>query len=124
MTRPRPRRTSSTRRNDGRPYDVVVLGATGFAGRLTAEYLARSAPGDLRWAIAGRNLDKLARVRDDITAHQPAAGEIGVIGADVTDEPSMRRLAESTRVLATTVGPYVLHGDAAVAACAAAGTDY
>src|SRR5579875_406201 len=107
-----------------RPYDVVVLGATGFAGRLTAEYLARTAPDGVRWAIAGRNQDKLARVRDGLAAQQPGAGEVGVLGADVTDEASMRRLAESTRVLATTVGPYVLYGDTAVAACAAAGTDY
>lgn len=107
-----------------RPYDVVVFGATGFAGRLTAEYLARNAPEGLRWAIAGRNQDKLARVRDELAPLQPHPGEIGVLSADVTDEGSMRGLAESTRVLATTVGPYVLYGDATVAACAAAGTDY
>ncbi len=103
---------------DDRPYDVVLLGATGFAGKLTADYLARSAPADTRWAIAGRNADKLAAVRDSLP------GTADVVTADVTDEQSLRRLASQTRVLATTVGPYIRYGDGVVAACAASGTDY
>ena len=101
-----------------RPYDVVLLGATGFAGKLTADYLARSAPADTRWALAGRNADKLAAVRDALP------GTPDVLTADVTDEKSLHRIAELTRVLATTVGPYLHYGDAVVAACAASGTDY
>ncbi len=103
---------------DDRPYDVVLLGATGFAGKLTADYLARSAPAGTRWAIAGRNADKLAAVRDSLP------GPADVVTADVTDEESLRRLAAQTRVLATTVGPYIRYGDGVVAACAASGTDY
>jgi short subunit dehydrogenase-like uncharacterized protein len=107
-----------------REHDIVLLGATGFAGRLTAEYLARTAPPGVRWALAGRNQAKLAAVRDELAAHHPEAGEVALVSADVEDEASLRALAESARVLITTVGPYVLYGNAVVAACAAAGTDY
>jgi short subunit dehydrogenase-like uncharacterized protein len=107
-----------------REYDVLLLGATGFAGRLTAGYLARNAPSTCRWAIAGRNKDKLAQLRDDLAAEVADLGELEIVSADVTDAAELRRVAESTRVLITTVGPYVLYGDAVVAACAAAGTDY
>jgi short subunit dehydrogenase-like uncharacterized protein len=107
-----------------RTYDIVVFGATGFAGRLTAEYLARTAPPDCRWAIAGRSAAKLAAVRDDLAAIDPALSDLPTVIADVGDDASLRALADSTRVLITTVGPYVLYGDGLVAACAAAGTDY
>ncbi|MDT4915730.1 MAG: hypothetical protein QOH89_430 [Pseudonocardiales bacterium] len=115
----RPSARTPKPRPAGRPYDVVVFGATGFAGRLTAEYLAQTAPPDCRWAIAGRSERKLAEVRDEL-----ALGDVPLITADVDDAASLRSLAESTRVLITTVGPYVLYGDGVVAACAAAGTDY
>jgi short subunit dehydrogenase-like uncharacterized protein len=107
-----------------RSHDVVVLGATGFVGRLTAEYLARHAPGELRWALAGRNRDKLANVRAGLATIDPALSSLPLLDADITDPASLAALAASTRVVATTVGPYVLYGDALVAACAAAGTDY
>lgn len=107
-----------------REYDIVLLGATGFAGRLTASYLARTAPDTCRWALAGRNSSKLAALRDELSAEVGERGELGVVEADITDAASVRRLAESTRVLVTTVGPYVLYGDAVAAACAEAGTDY
>lgn len=107
-----------------RRYDVVVFGATGFAGRLTAEYLAQVAPAGLRWAIAGRSERKLAAVRDDLATTDPALGDLPLIQTEVADDASLRSLAQSTRVLITTVGPYVLYGDGVVAACAAAGTDY
>jgi short subunit dehydrogenase-like uncharacterized protein len=107
-----------------RPYDVVVFGATGFAGKLTAEYLAEAAPPDCRWAIAGRNEAKLAAVRDELAAGDAALAELPLITADTADADSLRALAEGTRVLISTVGPYVLYGDGVVAACAAAGTDY
>jgi short subunit dehydrogenase-like uncharacterized protein len=97
-----------------RQYDVVVLGATGFTGALTAEYLAAHAPESTRWAIAGRNQSKLERLG------------LGVpqVYADVNDSDTLRQLAESTKVLITTVGPYSHFGEPVVAACAAAGTDY
>ncbi|MFD7469310.1 saccharopine dehydrogenase family protein [Streptomyces tendae] len=107
-----------------RPYDIVLFGATGFVGELTAEYLAAHAPDGLRWAVAGRDGEKLRRLRDRLTAAADTADDVGVLLADVSDPASLRGLAEQARVLATTVGPYVRYGDALVAACADAGTDY
>lgn len=107
-----------------REYDVVVFGATGFTGELTAAYLAEHAPSDLRWALAGRNLDKLRQVRTRLVATNPALGELPLLSADITDEASLRSVAESARVVITTVGPYLEYGEPLVAACAEAGTDY
>lgn len=107
-----------------RPFDIVLFGASGFAGRLAADYLARAAPPDCRWALAGRSTDRLARVRAGLAAAEPRLTDLPLLSADVADEGSLRELAASTRVLATTVGPYVRYGDAVVAACAAHGTDY
>lgn len=107
-----------------RPYDLVLFGATGFTGGLTAEYLARHAPAGLRWALAGRNPAKLSAVRDRLAAIDPALATLPLLTADVTDAGSLRPVVTGTRVLATTVGPYVHHGEPLVAACAAAGTDY
>ncbi|MFL5862040.1 MAG: saccharopine dehydrogenase family protein [Solirubrobacteraceae bacterium] len=104
-------------------HDVVVFGATGFTGGLTAEYLARSAKGT-RWAIAGRSEDKLEAVRERLAAIDPAAPDVPVLIADVEDAASMRRLAESTKVVITTVGPYSRYGEPVVAACAREGTHY
>ncbi|MGW0816345.1 saccharopine dehydrogenase family protein [Streptomyces viridiviolaceus] len=103
-----------------RPYDVVLFGATGFVGELTAEYLAAHAPEGLRWAIAGRSEERLRRLRERL----PGAAGVGVLRADVSDPASLRELAEHARVVATTVGPYVRYGEALVAACADTGTDY
>jgi short subunit dehydrogenase-like uncharacterized protein len=111
------------RRTD-RPYDLVLFGATGFTGRLTAEYLARNAPADCRWALAGRNQAKLEQVRSDLAAIEPALADLPLLHADVTDAASLRAVAEQARVVATTVGPYLEHGEPLVAACAEAGTDY
>ena len=107
-----------------RSYDVVLLGATGFAGELTAEYLAEAVPPGCRWALAGRNERKLAAVRQRLSEHNPSCADLALLHADSTDESSLHRLAESTRVLITTVGPYLHYGEPLVAACAAAGTDY
>ncbi|MCT7353208.1 saccharopine dehydrogenase NADP-binding domain-containing protein, partial [Streptomyces sp. 15-116A] len=103
-----------------RPYDIVLFGATGFVGTLTAEYLAAHAPEGLRWAIAGRSTEKLERLRERL----PGGGEVGVLRADVADPDSLRALAEHARVVATTVGPYVRYGEELVAACADTGADY
>ncbi|MET8584415.1 saccharopine dehydrogenase NADP-binding domain-containing protein [Streptomyces collinus] len=103
-----------------RPYDIVLFGATGFVGALTAEYLAAHAPEDLRWALAGRDEMKLRRLRERL----PGGSGIGVLRADVGDPASLRRLAEHARVVATTVGPYVSYGEELVAACADTGADY
>ncbi|PWN02062.1 saccharopine dehydrogenase [Nocardioides silvaticus] len=104
-----------------RTYDLVLLGATGFTGGLTADYLAAHAPDGLRWAIAGRSKEKLEAVRDRLGA----AGEgVELVVADSSEEASLREMASSTKVVATTVGPYLEHGGPLVAACAQEGTDY
>ncbi|MXG90294.1 saccharopine dehydrogenase family protein [Nocardioides flavescens] len=110
--------------SDERDLDLVLLGATGFTGGLTAEHLARSAPAGLRWAIAGRNRAKLEQVRERLTRIEPGLADLELVEADSGDRASLDALARRTRVVATTVGPYVQYGEALVAACAAAGTDY
>jgi short subunit dehydrogenase-like uncharacterized protein len=107
-----------------RAHDIVVFGATGFTGGLTAEYLARNAPAGMRWALAGRNQAKLEAVRRRLADVEPACAELPLLRADVTDEGSVREVAEATRVVITTVGPYIRYGEPLVAACAKAGTDY
>jgi short subunit dehydrogenase-like uncharacterized protein len=106
-----------------RPYEIVLFGASGFTGRLTAEYLARAAP-DLRWALAGRNLTKLAALRERLAAIDPALAGLALLSADANSPDSLRVIAEQAAVLISTVGPYLRYGDPLVAACAAAGTDY
>ncbi|EKX64551.1 saccharopine dehydrogenase family protein [Streptomyces ipomoeae] len=103
-----------------RAYDIVLFGATGFVGELTAEYLAAHAPEGLRWAIAGRSEEKLRALRERL----PGGAEIDVLRADVSDPEALRELALHARVVATTVGPYITYGEELVAACADAGTDY
>ena len=105
-----------------RRFDVVVFGATGFTGRLVAEYL--NAPhgvgGELAWALAGRNFDKLAEVRRSI-----GTGEsVPLIVAEATDAGALASLVRQSRAIITTVGPYQLHGRALATACAREGTDY
>ncbi len=107
-----------------REHDIVVFGATGFTGALTAEYLARRAGAGIRGALAGRNRAKLEQVRARLAQVNAACAKLPLLEADVTDPASLERLARSTRVLITTVGPYVKYGEPVVAACAAAGTDY
>lgn len=107
-----------------RPYDVVLFGATGFVGALTAEYLAAHAPEGCRWALAGRNRDKLEQVRARLAVDRPHCAALPLLTADADDAAALRELAESTHVVASTVGPYIHHGRALVAACAEAGTDY
>ncbi|MGA5214008.1 saccharopine dehydrogenase family protein [Streptomyces pseudogriseolus] len=103
-----------------RPYDIVLFGATGFAGTLTAEYLAAHAPEGLRWAVAGRSERKLEALRERL----PGGEKAGLLRADVSDPATLRALAEQARVVATTVGPYVEYGEELVAACADTGADY
>ena len=103
-----------------RDLDIVVYGATGFTGRLVAEYLAAGGAENRRWAIAGRSLDRLESVRTDIGA--PA--DLPLIIADADTPDSLEAMSRRTRLVLTTVGPYQLHGSALVAACARAGTDY
>jgi short subunit dehydrogenase-like uncharacterized protein len=101
-----------------REFDIVLFGASGFTGRLTAEYLVAHAPAGTRWALAGRNRAKLDALRGALD------GQVEILEADTSDAGSLRRIAGSARVVATTVGPYLRHGEPLVAACAEAGTDY
>jgi short subunit dehydrogenase-like uncharacterized protein len=101
-----------------REFDITVLGATGFTGGLIAAYLAEHAPDTTRIALAGRNNAKLETLRSRIGA------EFDLVTVDSSQPAAMLLVAERTRVLISTVGPYVIHGGAVVAACADAGTDY
>ena len=106
-----------------RDLDIIVYGATGFTGRLVAEYLAHQYQGRKdapKWAMAGRSLEKLAEVRDLIGASE----ETPLIVADASDPASLDAMAASTDVVLTTVGPYQLYGSELVAACVRAGTAY
>ena len=107
-----------------RDFDIVIFGATGFTGELTAAYLAEHAPTGCRWALAGRSIPKLEAVRSRLAAINPALADLDLLHADVEDAASIRSVAESARVVITTVGPYLEFGEPLVAACAAAGTDY
>jgi short subunit dehydrogenase-like uncharacterized protein len=104
-----------------REYDLILFGASSFVGKLTAAYLAGAAPADLRVALAGRSAGKLEEVRSSLTG---PAGEWPIMLADSSDPESLAAMAQATRVVVTTVGPYAKYGMPLVRACAEAGTDY
>jgi len=101
------------------PYDIALFGATGFTGSLAASYLVQHAPAEAKLALAGRDRAKLAALREGL-----GRPDLGLIVVDVTDAASVGELAAAARVVISTVGPYMSHGEPLVAACAAAGTDY
>ena len=105
-----------------KPFDLIVFGATGFTGRLVAEYLLKTygASDTVAWAMAGRNLDKLAAARREIGA----ADSLPLLQADATDAAALAALVRQTRVVISTVGPYQRHGEPLLQACVDAGTDY
>lgn len=109
-----------------KPYDIVIYGASGFTGKLVAEYMVKqygnndAERGAIRWAMAGRDVKKLASVKAEIGAPE----SVPLIAVDSGDETSLNAMVESTRVVLTTVGPYQLYGSTVVAACARSGTDY
>lgn len=102
-----------------REFDVIVYGATGYTGKLVAEYLARAHP-DRKWAMAGRSLTKLEAARSEVGA--PA--DLPLIAADAQDPAALKAMCLRTRVVLTTVGPYQLYGEPLLAACVQSGTDY
>lgn len=106
--------------SNNRDFDIIVYGATGYTGRLVAEYLSQTHDPSLRWAMAGRNADKLAAVRDEIGA----PSDVPLVVADAADPASLAAMAQNARCVISTVGPYTLYGTPLVAACAEAGTDY
>ncbi|WP_334368982.1 saccharopine dehydrogenase family protein [Bradyrhizobium sp. AZCC 1578] len=103
-----------------RECDLVVFGATGFTGQLVAEYIATNYGNKIKWGMAGRDLDKLAAVRDRVGAPDNTL----LIKADSDDRTSLQALVRTTRAVISTVGPFQLYGSELVAACARAGTDY
>lgn len=107
---------------DTPPFDIIVFGATGFTGRLVAEYLNNTygASGDVRWAMAGRSAGKLAEVRDALGID----ASLPLLVADASDPEALAGLVKQARVVLTTVGPYQQYGEPLIRACAAAGTDY
>jgi short subunit dehydrogenase-like uncharacterized protein len=107
-----------------RPFDLVLFGATGFVGELTARYLATAMPEGGRWALAGRDRAKLAAVRGRLAESDATLAALPLLVADVADASSMHAVAQSARVVITTVGPYRVLGEPLVAACAESGTDY
>jgi len=104
-----------------RRFDIVVFGATGFTGALTAQYLAGHVPAGTRWALAGRSQSKLEDVRRRLGSD---FADLPLLPADASDPSSLREVAQASRVVITTVGPYIRYGEPVVAACADAGTDY
>ena len=113
--------TSRPASNTTRELDVVVYGATGFVGRLLAEYMLQHAPKGVRIGLAGRTESKLAQVRRELG---PGAAEWPLIVADAADPDALAALVRSTKVVASTVGPYAKYGLPLVRACAENGTDY
>ena len=105
-----------------RKYGIIVYGATGFTGRLVAEYLNTTYGQDpeVSWAMAGRSSAKLEAVREEMGI----SGNVDLVTADASDPASLKAMAESAHVIITTVGPYQLYGEPLLAACAEAGTDY
>lgn len=105
---------------DNRQFDIVIFGATGFTGRLVSEYVVAQEGLGLRWALAGRSLEKLVKLRDELGA----AADTPLLVADVDNPASLDTLVASTRCVCTLVGPYQFYGTALVAACVKLGTHY
>ncbi len=111
--------------SDSREHDIVLFGATGFTGRLTAAHLVTThLASGLRLALAGRDRKKLEGVRDELAASVPAARELPILVADAHDAAALGELAKKTKVVLTTVGPYAKYGATLVGACAEHGTHY
>jgi short subunit dehydrogenase-like uncharacterized protein len=108
--------------NPNAEFDIIVYGSTGFTGRLVAEYLQKEYGADhsLKWAMAGRSMDKLKSVRAEMAVSE----DVPLIVADANDAASLQAMAEKAKCIITTVGPYTLYGEPLVAACAKTGADY
>ncbi len=104
-----------------RELDIALFGATGFVGALTAHHLAEHAGAHVRIALAGRSRPRLEAVRAELG---PAAAGWELVEVDAADATGLRELAARSTVIASTVGPYALHGKEVVRACAEEGTHY
>lgn len=108
-----------------RPLDVLVWGATGFTGKLVAEYLATHyGAGDLRWGLGGRSLSKLEEVRASLARMDTRFADLPLLVADAHDVDSLRKVVAQTRAVCSTVGPFAIHGSLLVAACVQEQTHY
>ncbi|KAF2789203.1 hypothetical protein K505DRAFT_313590 [Melanomma pulvis-pyrius CBS 109.77] len=108
---------------DAREYELVLLGATGYTGKLTAEWISANLPTNLRWAIAGRNAKKLQAVIDELTVLNPNRKQPAIETCEL-EQNQLTSLAKRTRLIITTVGPYMWYGEPVLAACAENGTHY
>ena len=105
---------------DKKEFDIIIWGASGFTGRLVAEYLYQNySPNELKWAIAGRDANKLNKIRDKYLNEK-----IPIIIADSFDEVSLSRMTKRTKVICTTVGPYAKYGSLLVKSCVSSKTHY
>lgn len=109
---------------DDRPYDIVLWGATGFTGRLVAEHLAERHTDELDWAIAGRDRERLAGVRDELAGVDPRWESLDLLTGDAFDRESLDGIAGRATVVCSTVGPYAEYGSDLVAACIDQRTHY
>ena len=105
-----------------REFDVIVFGASGYTGKLVAEYMGKEYGNDesIRWAIAGRNKDKLSSVKKDLNLNE----RVSIIEVDSTNKDSLDSMTSSAKCILTTVGPYQLYGSSLVQSCSENGTDY
>jgi short subunit dehydrogenase-like uncharacterized protein len=108
-----------------RKYDIVLFGATGFTGNLVSEYFAHHvSPHKVKWAIAGRNINKLEAVKIKLMHLNPECAEVGVLECNSDDLKSLEKVTKQTTIIITTVGPFVQHGDNLVQACVNTSTNY
>ena len=106
--------------NESKDFDIIIWGATGFTGRLVAEYIFKNYSSEkLNWAIAGRDKKKLINVRDEI-----ADKNIPIIIADSFDEMSLTKMTQKAKVICSTVGPYSKYGSLLVKSCIKTNTHY
>ena len=105
-----------------REFDLVVFGASGYTGKLVAEYIQNEYGGDqsLKWALAGRNKDKLAGIKEDLNLES----DLTILKVDSNDQKSLDAMTSAAKCILTTVGPYQLYGSNLVESCAKNGTDY
>ena len=105
-----------------REFDLVVFGASGYTGKLVAEYIQNEYGGDqsLKWALAGRNKDKLAGIKEDLNLES----DLTILEVDSNDQESLDAMTSAAKCILTTVGPYQLYGSNLVESCAKNGTDY
>ncbi|KAF9402268.1 hypothetical protein BGZ94_004969, partial [Podila epigama] len=107
-----------------REFDLIIYGATGFTGLRSAQYLARTYPQGVRWAIAGRSLAKLEEVRQTLVAIDPALSSLPLITANASDLASLEAMTARTKVVISTVGPFLAYGVPLVEACVNKNTHY